>query len=470
MKKSYLNNPIFWITICLPLVMWATIILLPTEDDWGAAPPEPNPEDFSLSILLPRYTSWRPFEHLYGWLVGHYRFLFPGLAHVIVVIGHYIGTIMVYKLCESLNLSKLSRNIATIFMFISVGCLTALTGCDGMSQTWVQTIGLISLYTYIKNKGKGLSWLLLVALATLIKENGMMWAIAVPIVGGFVTGKRILEVIRNLVYGCLFIVFYMILHFSLPTATNYELNTDYFQFSPTRLLRNLGLYILYTWIPADYASLFHPEHRNIIVFCITAIISLPFLIYVFIINRKALRNSLTLVLFIGMLIVSAPHTLTIFSLMHSYAGLGMAALLLGSILTNIRKNKTIISLFILYSVSCLYTAAHHYQAAYESGLMGKRLSLEAVKKTGKPAEKVFMVYVDDGYHRYSSYYTLPCGAMGWCIGPMWENKFEWPKEWNCKTILKAEETKEIPHLTDSIKREGYDCIWVLRNNHIDVIR
>lgn len=480
-SKDILKHPLFWITLSLPIVLLATLPLLPTHDDWGLAPPEPNPEPFTWKILLPRYTSWRPMEHIYGWLCGHYRFLFPYLGHIIVVIGHYISTITVWRICRQLHFSLKASTIATIFLWVGVGHIATITACDGMSQTWVATIGLLSLHAYLHDSDSK-RWLAIMATAMVIKENLIVWPFIIPVLGYFIGGDynaewqvshtktdsskpAIRKTLRNLCYGACLVIVYLTIHFSLPVDENYAFNTEYLEFSFVRILSNLTRFLAFTWFPVDYAAVVTAANRNILLTIVTAGLSIPFLICLAHSMMKSIRDIRMLVLIVCLFGVSSIHLLTIFSLMHLYAGLGIAALLVGYIVNTMQKDSklNVAIAFTMYAIAAIITDAHHYMAAYDSGILGKRLSMECVSKTGKPVNSAFLLYVDENFEKYSNFYVIPIDAMGWGIGVRWETEFQWPDRVMDSTITEsATADMEIKHLSDSIIHSGYECVWILR--------
>lgn len=464
------KNPLFWVTITLPFVLSANIPLLPTYDDWSSTP-GPNPNPFTWELLLPMNSYWRPLENLYGYLIAHYRWLMPWLPHVLVVCGHYIGCCYVYRICRRLYCSAFAQFVATIFFWFSVGAIPTVTACDGMSQTWTHTLGLIALYKYLKSSSSSTnsySWLLIVALATLVKENGLSWGLAIPVVAySFnLTDRQTFR--RHLIYGFLFALSYTIFHFSLPVAEDYHLSEEYFHPSFLRTLRGVALLLSFTWLPIDYIHLLHQPHRNFIAVCVSLLMLAPFIFLTFCRQFALYRSRIFIGLLIAFFLLVGPHLITIFSLMHTYASLGVAALITGYFANQADHTRAYRLAFVSYVLVSVAVDMTHCRAAYQSGLLGKRLSTDAIQGAGHPVEKAMLIIVNQGDTRYSNFFVIPFETFDKGRGILWETNYAWPKE--LESIEVPDESQIISHTTDSIiESDRFDCIWVLKDTVITTI-
>lgn len=469
-KNVLVRNPLFWITLSVPFVLFATIPLLPTYDDWGATP-GPNPNPFTWSLLLPRHSYWRVPENLYGYAIAHWQWLMPWLPHVLVITAHFVGCCMVYTLCRRLRLSVIAGNMATVFYWVTTGAIATTTACDGMSQAWVQTMGLIALNSYLKHQEDkhNYSWLVLVVLATFVKENGLCWGVAIPVVGyafGFADRTR---TVRWMTYGIAFAMLYTVVHFVVPTDENYSLNPIYYDFSVLRFLRGLALLFTFTWLPLDYTHLLHAPHRNLLWVAASAVTALPFIYVLFVKQMRRMREARIIGLILAYFIVVGPHLVTIFSLMHTYASLGIAALIVGCFADNAAAGRRLLcGTFAAYVATCVVVNALHCRAAYDSGQKGRQLSLEAIRQVGKPVNKAFLIAVDSGETRYSNFYVLPWETFDYGNGILWENKYAWPDTLDSE-VLKAGAFSKAAKV-DSLMQAGYDCVWVLDKERIETYR
>lgn len=85
-------------------------------------------------------------------------------------------------------------------------------------------------------------------------------------------------------------------------------------------------------------------------------------------------------LVVCLLISVSPHLVTIFTAMHPYAGLSMASLMIGYMTDKSEHIILIKRLLPFFILSCLFIDWHHWQKSYESGLIGKRMAEDIIKK------------------------------------------------------------------------------------------
>lgn len=456
------NKALFLLLLSFPVVLLCTMPLLPTHDDWTSSH-APHPEPFSLTLFLPHLGYWRIPEVMYGWICAHYRWLFPGLAHVLTVSGHYVGMIMIWKLCTLFRVSALSRNIATMFFLVSTGMIATITACDGMSQTWTHTLGLIALYLFLKNNS-AYYWIIIILLACIIKENAMSWFFIIPFVAFFTKQCSKESIKQQLVPLAIVVAFYLTLRLTLPTADSEQLREEYFHiFNIPMMLRGIAMTIAFPLLPIDYASLLQAEYRNLPIVALSFITTIPFLYVLLLRSIHSKLNSKAKTLLIAVFLCVGIHIITIFSFMHVYSCMGMMALFIATLIDNDKKTKanTYIFTFAFYFITAVCVDAHHYKAAYDSGIMGKNIALQAIEKTKKPVKKVFIIYYDNGYKKYSNFYVIPIEAMGWGTAAQWETQYHWPEEIDNEYISDA----AAIHTTAKRKlSEGFDCVWVIHSD------
>lgn len=468
-RDDIIKSPLFWITLSLPVVLACTVGILPTFDDWTSTP-APNPDDFTWQLLLPRVSYWRPLESLYGWCLGHYRWLMPWFGHVIVIIGHYVGCIMLYLVASRLGMGTVARNVATLSLWVATGAIATTTACDGMSQTWVHTLGMIALYVYLTSRERGsYSWLVIVALATIVKENAVCWGIAIPVIGyGFgLTDRR--DAVKQIAWALLFGVCYSVIHFAMPTAADYQLEEDYFDFSVVRILRGIALWLTYSLLPLDYIHLLYAPQRNLLYVALSAIAVIPFVIVLMAQRRGALINSKILSLMMASAILAGPHLVTIFSLMHVYSSIGMIALLFGCLADTVVRKKALYVFFGMYVVTSVVVNAEHSKAAYDAGLHGKEIAVKAVNSVKGTVERAFVLSIDNGEVRYSNFYVLPLDCIGWGRAMLWETDYQWPKHMSSMTIEGGDASRRRNVIDSLLYKADYDCVWILENGGVRTV-
>ena len=97
---------------------------------------------------------------------------------------------------------------------------------------------------------------------------------------------------------------------------------------------------------------------------------------------------------ICLLIAVGPHLGTVFSMMHTYAGLAMLSVMIAfSIHSYGHHIKPVVISFIFYCLSAVIINIHLIQSSIESGLIGKQMAQEAVQKTGEPIKKAYVIII-----------------------------------------------------------------------------
>jgi len=392
------------IALSLPFVLWGVCGILPTFDDYTTLQ-SPQFTPLWSEGLLPNNGFWRPFDYLFGWLLGRFTWLFPWFNHVVIIVGHTLSTLLIYSICRRLSLGTMGAHVSTLFFFFSPATLGATLAVDGLNQTYAQFWGLVALTLYLRTTSfpRCVFFLLLAALS---KENGLAWAVVLPLVAfafGLNDKKRTL---RHVFYGLLFIVLYLVVRVMLnPHQTVGE---EYLATTPLEHLKDVLQLLVYTWLPVDYASIVYAPARCWPLAIATLLLALPFIVYLIykvglqITKGERQRASLCLLILIACyFILAAPHLLTVASIMHNYAPLSMAALIVASLLSpSPAKASPGQGRFLLRqaslgaergvgSVACkaiilgffiaiLITDVHHLQAARASGQLSRQMAMEVI--------------------------------------------------------------------------------------------
>lgn len=458
---------------CLaPVCLIAASCILPTFDDWTSLISPSFGPLFAKETLLFYGYHWRPFDATIGHIVGmNPQLLFPLLNHICVVIGHVACTLMVWKLCGTLKIGNLAKNIATLFFFLTPAMMATTMAVDGLNQTYANLWGLLSAWVYLNKRGSWLTyvvWLLLIAIATLCKENGMLWAWVAPLLAyGFQPGMAPKRVMRDLLIGSSLFVVYALLVLLLPS--NIIIEPEYMP-GVVKSLKNIVKFVFASWVTVDYVWLLHQPHRNLLLAGITFILSLPFLYQLFIKNRHKLLSRPLLMMLLCQVILVSPHLGTVFSMMHAYAGLGMAALIVGWLCHQLEQKKQVVWAFVLMVVSFLIIDVHLWYESYQSGLVGRDLAQQAIAKTGTPVRKVFLVNVEEEFEKLSSFCVTSYEAFGWGLAAQYATNYEWPEE--IKDSLVAHDTNEaqLGSIAQDALKQGYDCVWIVNKTNIEVVR
>ena len=460
------------ILLLTPLLLYAVLPILPTHDDW-AGTTKPDFTDFFIKEHFFFYGyHWRPFDTWIGYIAGRNpQLLYPTFNHILVVVGHLLCSLCVYKLLGVLRFGQTACNIATLCFFVVPATMATVTAIDSQNQVYALTFGILSFLSYIRqNRYKYLAWPVMVFIATLCKENGLMWALISPVLAfGFdFIDKKTLK--RDLLIGIAVMAFYFFAITILPKDIiihpEYEPGMD-------KIVKNVMKFLMTTFFTFDYLYLLHQPSQNLLLASISILLTLPFLHTLFFrpwrhfLHKKVICTVLCLVIAVG------PHLLTIFSMMHTYAGLGMIAILTAYSIDSYKQRlKPVIITLLPFLVAAIAIDCHLIDASVQSGLVGKQMAQEAVRKTGKPVDNVMVVIIEDDYPKLSSFCVIPCEAFGWGWASRYETNYKWPENIQDTTIAR---TPRAMSEAQSISRrvlqgKQADCVWIVDHKKIYVVK
>ena len=460
------------VIIMTPILLEAILPILPTHDDWATTiKPDFNPFFIKERFLFYGY-HWRPFDAIMGYILGtNPQVLYPALNHYCIVIGHTICAILIFRLLSILGFTTLSKNITTLYFFIAPATMATVSAVDGMNQVYALVCGITSFLLYLKLKrGKYVAWIIMLFIATWFKENGLMWALIGPVMAygfDFIDQKRLK---RDIIIGLGVMAAYALAITLLPK--DIIIHPDY-EPGVMKIVKNAIKFLFTTFINVDYIYLLHQPSRNLVAAFLTFALSLPFLYYVFIRNLRLFFNKKMICTTICMLIAVGPHIGTVFSMMHTYAGLAMLAVMIAySIDCYSEHRKPVIMAFILLLVSAIIIDIHLIDASVKSGLVGKRMAQEAIQKTGEPVKHVYVIIIEDDYPKLSSFCVIPNEAFGWGWAAQYETNYQWPEVIEDTTIERsADAFKKAKELgLETLNKQQHDCVWIVNHEHIDVVK
>lgn len=452
------------IALSLPILAFFICQLLPTFDDWTYLT---RPYAVVLwEDMLPTGSYWRPFDALFGLVLNTDYRLFPTLNHICVLLGHAGCALLVFNICKFLGFGLRASSIATLFFYFSPGMLGTVLGIDSLNQVYANFWGLAALYTYLKYRKVAMP-LIMILMATFSKENGLAWTVVPPLVAWTMNIVTTKKMARDIGYGLCLAVIYAVVRISLSSFYA-DVNDEYVSATIADRIKDVATFVGMSWIGVDYVSAIHAPSRNIAIVCATLLLSTPFIIYIWWKNIILLRNKTIWVLMSCWVILSTPHLLTLFSAMHGYASLGMAAIIVGFLCAKLKDIRTALVLFVFYLVDVLFVDLHHWQKAYESGLTGKDMAEQVIRQTSNNPQRVFLAIVEDDYPRYSSFCVIPSDAFGWGISVRHYSGYSYPKTIETLTISE-EEKNDIPTLINHAKHDGYDAFWLVEKNKVKVI-
>ncbi len=470
MKEYIYKHPaLCLILITMPLMLWGKLLILPTFDDWSTLS-SPNYDPDFIKYILPYGYIWRPFDAIMGYIVAMDCRLFPKLNHLIIFAGHITNVFLLYRICKKVRLGKAAANIAAIYFYLSPCMLATVFSCDSLNQTYSQLWGLAAILAYLSLEGKAryTVWTVTIFMAALAKDNGIAFAVIPPVVAfafGMADRKTL---VRHFMFGILIAVVYAAIRLSLP-ATYIE-NTDYSTFDPNRKVKEIIMLLGYSLSATDYISLLHAPSRNLTLAAVTFLASFPFIYLTLIRNIRMWKDNTFLLIILCTLIALSPNLLISLTIMNTYAGLGMVSLLIGyAVEKNKWKGKMLNTAFILYVVTAIIVDCHHWYMSYSTSLTGREMALQAIRKTGSPAEKVYVIIIEDDYPRFSSFCVVPSDAFGWGLSAKYENRYKWPQEMSDTTIARKDsiQAKEI---SEKAFAKGFDCVWTVNRKEVSVER
>ena len=210
-----------------PLLLYAILQILPTHDDWTSLTTPDFREFFIKERFLFYGYHWRPFDSMIGYVAGRNpQVLFPLFNHLLVIAGHLLCTITIFKLLTALGFGQFSKNITTLCFFLLPATMATVTAVDSQNQIFALICDTIACLLYIKmRRGKYIVWLLLIFLSTLFKENGLMWALIGPILAygfDFIDQKTLK---KDLIIGIGIMVIYALAIVIMPK--DIEINPEF---------------------------------------------------------------------------------------------------------------------------------------------------------------------------------------------------------------------------------------------------
>lgn len=465
------------VVVLVPLLLWAAIPILPTHDDWaGTTRPDFSPFFTKEHFFFYGY-HWRPFDTWVGYIVGRNpQVLYPTFNHILVVVGHALNALLIYRFILTLGFSRRASNVATLFFFVTPATMATVLAVDSQNQTYAMLWGLLAFLAYVRlKKGRYVAWLTLVFIAALSKENGLMWALIAPILAfGFdFIDQRTLR--KDLLIGIALMAAYALAIVVLPREI--VIHPDYVP-DDFKVVKNIAKFLLTTFVTVDYVYLLHAPCRNLLMAAVSLLMAAPFLYMVFVRHIGRYKEKKLLCTVVCLLIAIGPHILTVFSMMHTYAALAMVSILVAhgtdSWLKQSKQTtgRRLTTAFILFLTTAIAIDAHLCHTSYKSGLVGKKMAQEAVRKTGKAVNNVYVIIVEDDYPKLSSFCVIPYEAFGWGWASQYETNYRWPESIKDTTIERSSAAMKTAHrMARKVLADGrYDCVWLVNHKEIDVVK
>ena len=460
------------ILLLLPVLLYAVLKILPTHDDWtSVTTPDFNPFFIKERFLFYGY-HWRPFDAIIGYINGlNPQILFPYFNHYMVVTGHFISALLIFRILSVLRFSHIAINISTLYFFIAPAVMATVSAVDSMNQTYALVFDMIAFLLYIKgNNLKYISWIGMIIIATWWKENGLMWALICPILAyGFdYIDRKTLK--KDILIGISIMIAYALTIYLLPK--NIIIHPDYIP-DILKIIKNCCKFFFTTFITVDYIYLLHHPSRHLLLALLSIIFTIPFIYYIFVKNQVMYKSKKILCTLLCLLIAVAPHLFTVFSMMHTYAGMALLCILIAYSLNSYSHiHKKISVSFALFFFVSLLIDAHLINASIQSGKIGKNMAMEAIQKTGTPVDNVYVITIEDDYPKLSSFCVIPVDAFGWGLASKYETNYHWPVTVQDTTLERTPDAiNKAKTLGNAILSEKtFECVWIVDHEKVEILR
>ena len=455
------------VLVLQPLLFLLVLPLQPTFDDWTYLT-SPHPGNFDISLFLPD-TYWRPFDALLGYVLGRYPALFPTLNHVIILLLHLANTLLTASIARRLGFSRRATDVTTLFFFLSPGMLGTVLDIDSMNQAAALMWGLTAIFLSFGTQKHRFWMCMALLLSILSKENGLTFIVIIPLllyVFRRRSGQQAVAVAGPLIAVGMA---YLVLRLSLPHSHAALSDTAgvYLQGGLTQRLRNIGMYLGFSWVPVDFVGLLHAPSRKIVFIVATLVAGLPLLVITAWRSGRHLLDREVIGLLLCSLVAVSIHLATIFTVMHTYAGLPFIALIMGYLHRYAGKGNEYLLAFLLWIACVMMVALRHAIKAEASGRIGASMARKVLKQSTKESDRVLVVIIEDSAPHYSMFCVRPSDAFGWGLAVRHATNYQWPDSID-NTFINDDNATKTDSIAQNALSQGYDAVWIVKKNKVFV--
>ena len=401
-----------------------TFSIFPLDDDWIYYT-SPN-TTFSIDDLLPTESFWRPFDVIFGYLIGKFPYAFPVVNHIAVAFAHVLSAKLIEKITKLMGYSKSARIFSVAFFLFSPAIWATLVSPDGLNQAFSLLFGVVSCFCFLNNRK--VLYIIFVVLAMLWKESGVSFFAVAPLLGVVNNihcdnTSEIKKAVLFLIKYALLAIFVIMLYFSFrfALAGSIQLGHSDGRYSVSILslntAKNTVILVLFASTFMDTISVF-----------LGAITDLPFVItfplnivFLFMMCIALFRNAgksviIKYILFLVIMFVLAFPQAIIVSVgeLHAYPVLFGVGLLYGCIYDNICTNKTLVTnaLLVCSSVCFLMVGAHKLDMIYKYSAETKEFTKRLYEEGARDCESICIITtpIEAGY---SVFYQPPIVGAGY---------------------------------------------------------
>lgn len=287
--------------------------LTPMADDWCCAA-APYVNDGTWYRIFPMAAFWRPFEGLLAYFLGEYPFLFPHLNQFLVILGHSLLCLALFRGLFWYTHSDYQAFVGAAVFAAAPGVVSTTSQMDGINQCWALVFGVGALWAYFKgwqteNKGYFVIYVLAALVSTLFKENGISWFLTpvfLHILYQYRLGRQPLFHYvwlhkSYIVLGVIYSLLYFCMRFAVAGKVAIGVGeSGRYAFHPTigLIIKNFAIMHASAYTCLDTLALFLKPHQWII-FGVTAIITLGlFAGLAFVLKRQVTRKELVILVYL----------------------------------------------------------------------------------------------------------------------------------------------------------------------------
>ncbi len=396
---------ITWICVLSLVILIMSLFLTPIGDDWGySTTPRPN-EEFVMSS--------RPFDSLFGLLLGKMPSAFPILNHIVVVVAHGISSVALYLIAtDILQIGNRRSFFFAVVFAISSACAATVWSIDSLNQSASLCFGVVGIYTYVhlsKNViVKTIVYLAFSVLATFSKESGIIFFFIIPLFDLQLKEFRSTwkQVLVNYALGGAFCLFFLQIVRSSKSLG---------AFSLINILKNTFFHLGFSMLQFDTVSFF--GYGKIAVPVVTAVLSFPLLFFMAkSIVQKLIKKDFV-VLFLGFLAIVSTFPQNLLSgtqEMNTYPTV-FFMMLFFAYLCKDWNGKTLYCALAPYVVSALICGGIKYAAMYKLSIDSQEVLNRIEAQTEHLSPERIKVYPVNVFNEdsYGVFVLSPSGTLGY---------------------------------------------------------
>ncbi|MBQ3119015.1 MAG: hypothetical protein IJC10_04565 [Clostridia bacterium] len=476
MKSKY--RCIFYF-LSFAILFLLTLKISPLADDWYyLTSPNLNPE---LTQLLPNELFWRPFDALFGFLLGQIPMLFPYLNRAFVITAHILSVYYMEKCLRHFEIKDWVVNFCVLYAMFSSAIYATIVSPDGLNQACGLLFGLIGMYQYIKYPNK-LNYVFFCAISTLWKESGMVWICVIPFLSIMISSKRIssiftdkkirIKTLNAVIIACAFVIVYFSLRFALLGSITLGNPNSRYSLSLFSLgaLKNFVNIFANAMTGIDTISLF-VKTSSPIPFIITLLLSVMFLCYMMYLLVRIIQKRENIIkifaLIVGAIIISLPHiAMGSAGEMHTYPTIFFICLIYSFLLNNAPTSslKSLVPFAICIFIAFSISASHKLTAIYDYSNRTDSLSSKMKENYTNSEDSLLIISLNEnnGYSVFTQ-----SAIAGTSYGESMKQYFDWQDL--PISYAKVDHMNEVGIcINQNLKK--FDKIWLIQNDEIKLVK